>query len=296
MFDPLVDRKQAVWLYGPPDSGKSQIGFILQKLSKSYAILGASDYLDKNFKAQLLNRRVGIIQEAAAAFIRHDIFKSLTGDGTHSINQKYAPVFNAELPILLFAFSNDEPQIPNDESLKRRIIACKMSSLPEGKMRTEGEIQKALLAELPNIIGACLAEYALLEPGSRIPAEDDDLSEAVDSFEEIYSDWLQRHIYEDPQSSVSMAQLNQLLKADGITSNLEVSRYKRVLMSRYKAKKCQQYGIVDGRPVRIWIYKGISLRSCGKLVPESVSFISEDDQNGIDSITTDARDRKTSYS
>ena len=280
IFDPHADRKQAIWVYGEKDAGKSQIIYILEQLCRnSFAVVGAQDYRDKNFKAQFLNKRIAIVLEASAGFIRNDVFKSLTGDGVHSINQKYMPTFNAELPVLIFCFSNKPPEIPMDDSLMERVIACKMSPLERDCLINEHEIQRRLKAELPVIIGACLSEYRLLNGPNRIPCNGADLMEAIDLFEEKYVDWLENTIQEDPAGVVTLAELNQLLRADGIRSDQDIGRVKRVLMARYKVTRTRRdlcTGVKDEKKIRSWVYKGISLREHAKKFQQAVTIMNED--------------------
>lgn len=265
IFDPNADRKQAAWVYGKKDAGKSQIIYILQQLCPdSFAVVGADDYRDKNFKAQFLNKRICIVLEASASFIRNDVFKSLTGDGIHSINQKYMPTFNAELPVLIFCFSNDPPEIPNDDSLTERVIACKINPVEANSMLPEHQIRDSLKAELPVIIGACFETYQFLGGSKRILCNKDDLTEAVDSYEEKYADWLENTIQLEDRGFVTMAELNRALKIDGYRSDREIGIIKRVLFSRYPVRKVRRQlaGIgKDDSPVNAWIYEGISLRS-----------------------------------
>lgn len=262
IFDPNADRKQAAWIYGKKDAGKSQIIYMLQQLCPdSFAVVGADDYRDKNFKAQFLNKRICIVLEASARFIRHDVFKSLTGDGVHPINQKYMATFNADLPVLIFCFSNQAPEIPNDDSLTERIIACKMDPVLSNEILPEHQIQQLLKLELPVIIGACLEKYRFSGGSKRILCNTKDLTEAVDSFEENYTDWLANHVYKNPEGMVGLRQLNQLMTQSKIYSSQEQGRIKRVLMSQYSPTKKQVTVLRDGQKVRVWIYDGISILS-----------------------------------
>ena len=280
IFDPHADRKQAVWVYGEKDAGKSQIIYLLEQLCRnSFAVVGAQDYRDKNFKAQFLNKRIAIVLEASAGFIRNDVFKSLTGDGVHPINQKYMPTFNADLPVLIFCFSNNAPEIPMDDSLIERVIACKMLPLERDCLINEHEIQGRLRAELPVIIGACLSEYRLLGASTRIPCNGADLLEAVDSFEEKYVDWLENTIQEDPAGIVTLAELNRLLRSDGLHADQDIGRVKRVLMSRYKVTRTRRdlcTGGKDEKKIRAWVYTGISLREHVKKFQQAATIMNED--------------------
>lgn len=276
IFDPKADRKQAVWIYGKKDCGKSQLSWVIQQLSMKYAVLGAEDYNDKNFKANLLNCRVGLIQEASARFIRSDIFKSLTGDGTHAINQKYQPVFNAQLPILLFAFSNDAPEIPNDDALIERVIACKMVGVPAKERYPEYQLREYLAKEIPYILGACLDVYQSMTPGERIPCGTEDLMASVEAYEEDYRDWLERKVVAAPGCFVTLSELNRLFELSGWKSTIEQHKVKRVLMSNFPVKKTQRTCRgSDGAIMRVWVYDGIKLRGLAHGELDKVSFYRE---------------------
>jgi len=194
IFDPDADRKQAVWVWGPADSGKSQFSWVIEVLSgDNFAVLGREELKTSYWKAQLVGRRVGIVQEAPASFIRSDAFKAATGDGRHSISEKYEKAFVANLNALFFLFSNDPPEIPHDEALKLRVIDCRVAPVPPSEMMGEVDFRGELAKELPAFVGHCLAAYEALPKGLRIPCKKEGLDDIIDQFEADYLDLIESH-------------------------------------------------------------------------------------------------------
>ncbi len=202
LFDPYADRKQAVYVHGPKDSGKSQLQAILAFLaggsgvhSSAYCVLGSAELNSPFWKSALVGKRLLVLPEASPNFLPTSEFKSLTGDGLHAINQKNRPIFMAMLPVLVFLFSNGKPLTRGDSAVIERIIDCEIRPFQRSRMIPEREYQEQLRRELPAFIGYCLELYAPYCGGRRLPCDlrninagGDDLSEeAVSFFEEHLS-------------------------------------------------------------------------------------------------------------
>lgn len=279
LFDPTADRKQAVWVYGPRDCGKSQIAYLLTLLCPNFAILGSEDHTSPYFKAMLFGNRVGIINEASARFIRSDVFKATTGDGMHAINQKYQPVFNALLDIIYFCFSNNEPEIPYDDSLMVRVIACKMSSVPPKERMSEHEFQARLRDELPYIVGAALSCYGHLKPGQRIPCSDEDLQDSINNFEEEYLEILENHVVAEKNHKITAREMTRFFEFCGFRSPVDKGRIKRILQKRYPVtKRMLRIKNSENQAIRAKVWEGVRLTGIPEYLRENVTFCSEDDE------------------
>lgn len=246
LFDPGADRKQAVYIYGPPDCGKSVLGWLIQQVAGATAIVGAEDTRDKYFKSRFLAKRAVIVQEATASFLRSELFKAVTGDDYHMIEQKYAQPFTVELLSLMFFFSNHEPEIPNDQALIERIIACRCESIPKEMMRPVHEVRAALLQELPWIMGACIDSYnEMVRAGDRIPCKREELEECIAKYESDYEDLLHKNFVFDKSGILMKREFKAAMNAEGVHDNRTLSRLKKLLIT--------QKGVVERR---------VSMRNC----------------------------------
>jgi hypothetical protein len=263
MFDPDADRKQSIWFSGPPDCGKSEFSWLVTELAgKGYGLLSNADLKTVYWKAQLVGKRVGIVHEATTKFIRSDEFKSITGDDEHSINQKNQPIFHASLPVLMFFFSNQPPEIPHDDALMTRIIDCRISSIPPDAVLPKSQVRAKIIEELPYIAGYCLARYAVISSGDRIPAATDSLHETIEDFESDYLDFLEHHFIEDENGQILCRDFKRLMLEDGIKSPMDQHICKRVFVSRFKVHKVRPRFKTnkDGTTKRASVYTGVRLR------------------------------------
>lgn len=238
LYDADADRKQAVWLSGPADCGKSEFAWLIGVLSgSSYGILTNDDLAGPYWKAQIVGKRVGLVHEAAAKFIRSDAFKSITGDDEHAINQKHEKVIIAKLPVMMFFFSNNPPEIPHDEALMERIIDCRITPVPPGARRPKALVREELMAELPYIASYCHELYAPTA-GGRIPASTDTLAETIGIFEGDYLDFIEHHFVKpdavegEDAPFVLRTRLRELVEEHFDKSTAHQFRIKRILQNR----------------------------------------------------------------
>lgn len=188
IFDPHALRKQAVWLWGPTDGGKSFLQDLLMGLVgglRAVADLGAKDLRGAHWKAPLVGKTLIMLREAPAEFISSDEFKALTGDKYHMINPKGSPQFAVKLSSLLFCCSNSMPEIPDDDALKNRLIVCRLAAIDQRRRLDENVLMKAALGEAPKFLGWCIAQYE--KSGSKVAQNDQDgidsLNEAIDEYD-----------------------------------------------------------------------------------------------------------------
>lgn len=275
LYDMHADRKQAVWMSGPPDCGKSQFAWMIEVLAGgSVGYLGRGELEKSYWKAQLVGKRVGIVHEAPARFIRGDAFKAITGDAKHSIDQKNEKIYIARIDALMFFFSNDTPEVPHDDALMRRIIDCRIDPVPADEQVPEVEFRDRLKAELPYIIGHCLHAYSKLPAGSRIPCKTDALVETIGQFESDYLDFLEHHFIVDPLPPAAVgggdegafvlrSRLRQLVEERFGNHITHQSICKRILKNRYfvEEKKKEFQTNAAEKVKRLYVYYGIRERT-----------------------------------
>ncbi len=267
IFDPAADRKQAIWMWGPVDCGKSQFQWLVETLAGAACTTLSSDVLESQFwKEGLMGKRVAVVQEATAAFIRHEKFKALTGDSTHPVNRKNRAVVVAKLEPLLFFFSNDEPKVPRDEAIMRRIIDCRIDPVPKGVVVAEAELRGRLRAELPHIVGYCMARYGTLQPGSRLPCSQDELEQTVQRNEADYLDFIDHYFEQAAGCHVSRSIFREKMVEFGFRSSIDQGICKRVLLSNYGVREVRMTFDTNeaGITKRAFVYDGIRLRNAAE--------------------------------
>jgi len=151
-FDDKANRKQAIYLSGEKDSGKSQLIAVTASFCGSgngngegiYTTLSNEDLKSAHYKASLVGKRVVVVNEANSRFINSEAFKSLTGDNLHNINPKGSKMFEARLLLLIIFVSNSPPQVSSDPAIKVRLIDCRIEPvpLPREELLPEAEYQK----------------------------------------------------------------------------------------------------------------------------------------------------------
>lgn len=265
LYDPHADRKQAVWVSGPKDSGKSDFSWLIRELAgeTDAGLLSSEDLKTPYWKAQLVGCRAAVVIEAATTFIRSDQFKAVTGDDDHSINQKNQKIYVAKLAALFFMFSNNEPKIPSDDALIERIIDCRITPVPPDIMMPKEIVREALTKELPYIAGYCQAIYQERPSGTRIPCNIDDLIETVDRFEARYTDVLEHLIIAEIGAELAISRFwnePELLK---FQKPEDRPRLEALLVRKYGAKehRASYRTDVPGIRKRPWVYQNIRLRT-----------------------------------
>lgn len=259
IFDAKADRKQVIWMCGPTDCGKSQFAWLIGQIAGgSYGIIGTTDLAKPYWKALLLGKRVALVQEAAAKFIRSDEFKAITGDDEHTVEQKNMPVFQAKLPVLMFFFSNKEPEVPHDDALMERIIDCRVSAVPKDEIIPEADFRAMLTAEMPYITGYCLDQYLELKSGSRFLCDNDSLTETVDAFQAEYLDFLEHNFVKDGSGYIMRSRFNRLMVENGFVSPQDKRRCKNVFKVHFGAvERREQYDTNGGNvKKRLFAYHG----------------------------------------
>lgn len=231
IFDESCDRKQAVWISGTKDCGKSQIDWLLRYLAgydRELVHPGAyislyTGMLNRWFKSTLINKRIAAFQEADPKFLSTAEFKSVTGDDLHSPEIKYGSNVNTTVKTLFWFFSNQKPEIPNKPELIERIIYCHMKPFT-GEMLPEEVYRKKLIKELPVFLGACYEKYLEMTAGRpRIdPGNNDELIKIAEDYDSDIMDVFYEHFKysENPEHVLEVSYMrrtveNYRLKAYG---------------------------------------------------------------------------------
>jgi energy-coupling factor transporter ATP-binding protein EcfA2 len=193
-----ADRKQAIWISGPKDSGKSQIALQLKSMIGSesggaFVTVSDTDLKDQFIKAELVGKRVCVMNEVSPTFINSEEFKSITGDDYHRIRPLGQQGYFAKLNTLLFFFSNNDPETQSKKELFERLIYCRINPLPDNvDIIGQVEYQKKLTEEQAGFMGYCEHVYSLYA-GVRLPNDMTELIDVVAGKEDEPEGFFQRH-------------------------------------------------------------------------------------------------------
>ncbi|MCW8965956.1 MAG: DUF5906 domain-containing protein, partial [Candidatus Pacearchaeota archaeon] len=261
IFDMKANRKQAVWLYGPGDAGKSTIQWLISQMTGPKPVCTLSQELIKSafFTQNLVGRRVALVPEAGAWFIRQDRFKSLTGDRIHGVNPKGKPSYSANIDTMFFFFSNDKPEIANSKEFLSRVIDCKIDSIPEDEILGEFEVQQRLTSEMAYIIGYCVAAYNRVNLGRSIPVEQATLKEIAEDFQSSEYEFVERYLKPgdpDDYNEHEHVTPNQLCRMYaewlGTGRNGAKERDLKTFLRRDYKAFIKKLGFMSGKRYRVW--------------------------------------------
>jgi len=239
IFDKNADRKQAVYMSGPADSGKSQVQAMLAYLTGShdidrtaYTTLTNTDLNSDFWKESVVGKRVVCVSEASAYFLNNDEFKAVTGDDVHMINPKGRPMYTAKLDPLFFFFSNEEPAVQNKPEILKRIIWCPIEGFT-GDMIAPAEYQAILKDELPYFLGLCRTLYAAkTDARGRIPSEQDGLQELASQGDDSYLAMFDRFFKPEKEGTVLSSEMSRVFDELGVKFNTKEFRELRGVWKR----------------------------------------------------------------
>lgn len=156
-----ADRKQGVYLVGEGDGGKTALAKLLTELAggpEGVAMVNMQVYSSFGLDP-LVDKRIWLAEELPPQFYKNGKHKILTGGAAVQINRKGERQFNAYLTGMLFAFSNEPPELVDDSGLRNRIIICEVGTIPEKLRLPKDETQRRMRAELPYFIRYCIDLY-----------------------------------------------------------------------------------------------------------------------------------------
>lgn len=245
IFDDQADRKQAIYMSGPKDCGKSQIEAMIAHLAGGdspsgggFCSLSPDQTPGAHWLEPLVGKRVVCISEAAGDFLESSRFKSLTGDLWHMVNPKGRAIVNRPLPVLLFLFGNEPPEISGKPELLERVIDCRIDP---PKLNGEGlipdhEYQELLKSELQAFLGYC---FSLYEPyrRRRLPCERDTLEESTMDHEQDAIDYFNTYFVEEDGHHVLGEMLYRRFRFDYINRHDDQKRIREIWERRFKITK-----------------------------------------------------------
>jgi len=214
LFDYEADRKQAVWLRGEKDGGKSQLAwFIKELMGPGFTELSNEMLTSRFWKATLIGKRAAVISEANSDFVKNSSFLNLLGESSHLIERKGKDGFMSDLDTMIFFLSNEYPNIPDKDQYLSRIILCNLHALDPNQMLPEKTVRENLIRERELIVGHCINcwEKAKNENRGRIWNNLEELEFKVfEKYMEEYN-WVQGNLIEDSDSYLIDEELRTLI-------------------------------------------------------------------------------------
>jgi hypothetical protein len=274
ILDHGADRKQALWLWGDRDSGKSTMIELLRDVigQNSYNGIEYSDTANSFFKFTLVGKRICYINECSVDFLTQDNspFKGLTGDSFHLVNRKGRDHFMARLDVLMFMTSNPEPR-PKEAAVVERLIACRMRKVPDDEHIPAPVLKQRLIDEMPVFLSWSHSLYLEKRlPSGRIPCDKSRLYEHVELNKSDALDFLSHNFHTDrPKSHVTVARMDEILKREGKFIQGKVkTEWEDAWESEAKVMKAKRRWKTHDLPR--WGYWGIEERKDRAFVPGTV--------------------------
>lgn len=252
LLDPLCDRKQAAYVWGPADCGKSQIqDFLAYVCGTTYATTTTSAIQKQFGMEDLVGKRVCAISESSSSFFGTDHFKSLTGDNYHSIDGKYEKKVLYRIDAVVFSFSNEPPCVESKPELRLRISSCKMEALnisEDQRMKTS-DYQEKLRQEAQAFLSACWTAYKNHKQ-SRMQFDTKTLDKAIDDKEEWALSIIEDCFEIAPGNKVSARDLRNCLTLFAKEPH-KCDQIIRIIMRRFGVEK--KLVKVRGKPIKTYI-------------------------------------------
>ncbi len=240
------DRKQAVYIFGPTDCGKSRISEALSRLvgkdcpGKGAFCVMNSEYLESRWGvAGLLGKRLCVIDEAKHGFLAGNTFKTITGSRELVAEEKGKKETHITIDAKFLLTSNESPNIPSRQELKERLIVCKLKNhgLRRDQLIPESKLDEILEREMPAFLAFCRQCYEPFEGGIRIECGYTELDNAIHEHEQKYQDAWEDLYVSDQDSWIASEDIRKRLQGyHGHNSPLSDQEFKR-FMESWKNKK-----------------------------------------------------------
>jgi hypothetical protein len=147
LLTPGSYRKQALYLWGQPNGGKSQYALMLKCFfGPAYRALSNKDLNDPFWRGDIEKCRAVVFKEANSDFINSDEYKDLTGDVDQRINRKFRDARQAVIDTMLLFLSNNRPVLTGDEGAVDRLLMSEVSSIPKDARLPEEEVKRLMEA------------------------------------------------------------------------------------------------------------------------------------------------------
>jgi hypothetical protein len=219
LLDPTNFGRQALWIYGEGNDGKSTIiNTLIQFYGRDYTLsLGHKTVDETFFFGQAYGKRLAVYMDCKnLQILQKERVKSLLGKDNVAINDKHDKVFTGQVYSKLFICSNSFPKISfSDRSERTRLLLVKVKSYDNED--GDPDFQDKLLDEMPAFLNSCRESYENECPRGmslRVPPEmsEDIALNCVTEDSEMIEDFCESHLEFGEQYSVSTLKLRDAFK------------------------------------------------------------------------------------
>ena len=187
VFDERANRKQAVYIYGSGDTGKSCISTTLANLLNAREPTGAAivqnpppgGKVDAHWSAMLVGKRLLVYNEAPHRFMDTSEFKAITGENIGTIRGLYEGWRTVDLNMQVFFVSNEDPEVSSRPEILRRIIACHVGPITDGLTMSSHQVEAKMREEMPWFLAHCKMVYERTTIGMPVASDTEELMEHV---------------------------------------------------------------------------------------------------------------------
>ena len=224
IFSPYSDRRQAIWLEGPPNAGKSLLTEIIgELLEPDMSMVLASNELATPFLLGTIERkRLIVVDDATPAFLNTNLFKTITGTGgKQAVNQKFKIQRMGIMDCKIILTSKDPLMLRRDEGIMSRVLRLLIARREKSKgvNKSSALVRQAMAPYVPMIAGYCIDLYKGKYPdGGELIPTNNLVEEAVSNSEQDFADTLEENFIIGPQFKITTSEFREVLSSVGITS------------------------------------------------------------------------------
>lgn len=253
LFEPKNFGRQALWIYGEGNDGKSTIiNTLIKFYGRDYTLsLGHRSVDETFFFGQAYGKRLAVYMDCKnLQILQKERIKSLLGRDNVAINDKHDKIFTGQVYSKLFICSNSYPQISfADSSERTRLLLVKVKSYADED--GDPDFQDRLLEEMPAFLNSCRESYETECPRGMslsVPAQmrENIRLNCISGNSELIEQFIEEWLEFDKDASTPVKKLKQELKIY-FTTNFQGSRSMQYEWEELK-KLLAKEGCEIGRP------------------------------------------------
>ena len=161
LFDPTNFGRQALWIYGEGNDGKSTaINTLIRFYGSDYTLSMGHKTVDESFFfGQAYGKRLAVYMDCKnLQILQKERIKSLLGRDNVAINDKHDKIFTGQVYSKLFIGSNSYPQISfADQSERTRLLLLRVRTY--GDEAGDPDFEDRLYEEMPAFLHSCKEAY-----------------------------------------------------------------------------------------------------------------------------------------
>lgn len=242
--------QQYVWIYGEGGNGK---GALIRAIRSVFGdAFHSSSYVptkeDKYWTYELIGKRFVVFPDCNAYhFVTTGLFKSLTGDDSVRVEEKFKNAYSVHLKAKYMFHSNETPKISSNESDLRRIIFSEAKN--KEAFEPDPEFELKLKDEVPAFISNCILKYQQLCPKhGPIPVDKVVAASLAIQNEEAIHAFIEHYFEAEIEAMVPAAKVHQLLETHG--RHIYKPQFFKVLARDYNSVSKPKW--YEGKTTRVY--------------------------------------------